>query len=64
MEIHFSKLSFTNTKLRSSNLQDHLETLLAISIEEESDYNIYVDDVIETLKILKSIDRFSKRMEL
>lgn len=38
-------------------LQDRLEALLAISIEQESDYNIInIDVVIETFKILKPVD--------
>jgi len=40
--------------------QDCLEALLAISIEQESAYNINIDDVIETCEILKPVD---SRME-
>jgi len=38
-------------------LQYGLEALLAISIEQESVYNINIDDVIETFKILKPVKR-------
>ncbi|KAF0758491.1 zinc finger MYM-type protein 1-like [Aphis craccivora] len=47
-ERHFSKLSFIKTKLKSSMFQDHLEELLTISID---------DDVIETLRTLKPVNR-------
>lgn len=57
----FSKLSFIKTKLRSTMQQDRLDVLLTISIEQESAYNINIDDVIETFKILKPVNR---RMEL
>lgn len=57
----FSKLSFIKTKLRSTMQQDRLDALLTISIEQESAYNINIDDVIEHFKILKPVNR---RMEL
>ena len=57
----FSKLSFIKTKLRSTMQQDRLDALLTISIEQESAYNINIDDVIEHFKILKPVN---KRMEL
>lgn len=41
--------------------QDRLDALLTISIEQESAYNINIDDVIEHFKILKPVNR---RMEL
>lgn len=57
----FSKLNFIKTKLRSTMQQDRLDALLTISIEQESAYNINIDDVIEHFKILKPVNR---RMEL
>jgi len=36
--------------------QDHLEALLAISIEQESVYHININEVIETFKIQKPVD--------
>lgn len=60
-ERSFSKLSFIKTKLRSTMQQDRLDALLTISIEQESAYNINIDDVIEHFKILKP---FNRRMEL
>jgi len=57
----FSKLSFIKTKLRSTMQQDRLDALLTISIEQESAYNINIDDDIEYFKILKPVNR---RMEL
>jgi len=54
----FSKMSFIKTKFRSTMLQFYL---LAIGIEQKFGYIIDIDDIIETFKILKPVDR---RMEL
>jgi len=42
-------------------LQKRLEATLVISIEEESDYNSTINDLIETFNLLKPVDR---RIEL
>ena len=60
-ERSFSKLSIVKTKLRSTMLQERLDNLLTMFIEQERAYNVNLDEVIDTFKTLRPVER---RMEL
>jgi hypothetical protein len=57
----FSKLSTVKTKLRSTMLQELLDNLLTMFIEQAQAKNVNLDEVIDTFKTLRSVER---RMEV
>jgi len=56
----FSNLSLIKTKLFGTMHQDRLDGLLTMSIDQEFNYSINIDDVIKKLKIAFYLENFKE----